>query len=125
MGAMRDLDWPLALTSESSKDRCVMSFGLGAVESSLDSILPKALHGMVFQVGCCSMVLGVLEVLNAVDTLQALAPFCSAVEEVILPFAGIPNCDFRFEEAIHVQDRPGSSGRALCLCSEPLHTGKC
>ena len=69
MGAVRDLDQPLALTSESSKDKCVVSFGLGTVESSIDSVLPKALHGVAFQVRCCSAVLGVLEAPNAMDTL--------------------------------------------------------
>jgi hypothetical protein len=98
--------------SKSSKDRCVASFGLGTIESSIDSILPKALHGIAFQVRCCSSVLGVLEAPNAVDTLQALALFCSAVEEVILLFAGIPNYDFRFEEAIHGQ--APSFAKSLC-----------
>jgi len=112
MGAVRDLDRPLALMSKSSKDKCVTSFGLGTVESSVDSVLPKALHSVAFQVRCCSVVLGVLEALNAMDTLQAPALFCSTVEEVILAFAGIPNCYFRFEEAIH--GRAPFFAKSLC-----------
>jgi hypothetical protein len=69
-----------------------MSFGLGTVESGVNSVLSKALHGVAFHVRFCSTVLGVLEVPNTMDTLQAPALFCSAVKEVILPFASIPNC---------------------------------
>jgi|SRR5271155_3149381 len=112
MGAVRDLDWLLALTSESRKDRPVTSFGLGTDESGVDSILPKALHGVAFQVRGCSAVLGVLETPNTVDALQAQALFRSAVKEVILPFVVIPNCDFRFEEAI--DGRAPSFAKSLC-----------
>jgi hypothetical protein len=64
-------NWPLALTSESGKNRFVTGFRLRVVEGSIDNIPPKTLDRMAFQVRGCSSVLGVLEAANPMDTLQA------------------------------------------------------
>jgi hypothetical protein len=109
---MGDRNWPLALTSESSKNQCVSGFSLGVVEGSIDSFLPKALDRMAFQVRGCGSVLGVLETANTPDTLQAPTLFRSAMKKVILALAIIPYCNIRFKETIH--SRVPSLAKSLC-----------
>lgn len=96
-------NWPLALTSESGKNRFVTGFRLRVVEGSIDNIPPKTLDRMAF---------GVLEAANPMDTLQAPTLFRSAMKKMVLALAIIPYCNVRFKETIH--SRVPSFAKSLC-----------
>lgn len=58
---MRVMYGLLALSSKECKDRIILAVFVTTSGSHLHGILAKALVGMVFQIGCQGLVLGVLE----------------------------------------------------------------
>ena len=89
---MRNLDRMLTLVSEGRKDGSVVCSRLCVFECGMDSILTKAFDGVTLQVGCSSMILQVLIMMNAFMTL-ALAFLGNTLEKMILPASVITNED--------------------------------
>ena len=99
VSTMRNLDRMLTLVSEGRKDGSVVCSRLCVFECGMDSILTKAFDGVTLQVGCSSMILQVLIMMNAFMTL-ALAFLGNTLEKMILPASVITNGNLLLKKPI-------------------------
>jgi hypothetical protein len=98
MRTMRIVDQLLTLTSEDSENRSRRSGPLDSLDGVVDRILAETLDRMVLEVGRGRLVLGILEVADALE--RALALASRTLEEVAESTIVILNKDVGLEEAI-------------------------
>jgi len=99
VNTMQMLNWLFAFTCKEGKNGTTGIVGLLARDSGIDSVLTKALKGMMFEVSCRGSVLQILKMPNT--TYTQLALLSGTGEKLTWSAIVVLEGDLGFEESIY------------------------